>query len=684
MKYRSEIDGLRALAVLPVILFHAGFEQFSGGFIGVDVFFVISGYLITTIIIADMDQQKFSITDFYERRARRILPALFFMMLICLPFAWFWLLPSDLKDFGQSLIAVTAFISNIMFWLDLGYFDTAAELKPLLHTWSLAVEEQYYILFPVFLLFTWRLGFKWIIAFLGIIFIVSIGIAHYSTTNPVHPKILSGAFFLLPTRVWELLIGVFIAFYLAQKKHIISNKINQGLSLLGFGMVISSIFIFNDQTPFPSFYTLIPTIGTGLLIISAVPQTLVHRILSLSIIVNIGLISYSAYLWHQPILAFSRYKLPGGIEELYLVLLCTLVFIIAYISWRWVEKPFRNRAKVTRKKVLGFSVLGISSFFLIGFMLSKDIVTSPNNLPNIPYTSLGDKIEQNGPICEAAVNKKISESFSYCYFGSMRGDKSVLLFGDSHSASISYELDKKLKKKNIKGIWLRGILSNGFFCETTLFTIDKLDPNSKLLTNCSSSFKEAMNYFKDADDLIIVNRWTMKYFPVEGHINSHSFNNEFLGCQEIDAPYREYVSINSQGFIGNNFNSKKDSVMKFLKLLPKNKNNILVYPIPEIGCDIFRLNLNHYKNNGKVINELAFPVSEYDSRNSFVINIFDNFIKKNTSNHIKPIRVRQTFCDSSKKGNCSIVINSNPLYLDDDHLSDYGAKLIVDKIIQEL
>jgi peptidoglycan/LPS O-acetylase OafA/YrhL len=160
MKYRAEIDGLRALAVLPVILFHAGFEWFSGGFVGVDVFFVISGYLITTIIISEMAEDKFSIVNFYERRARRILPALFFVMAVCLPFAWLWLAPNDLKDFGQSLVAVSTFSSNILFWLESGYFDTAAELKPLLHTWSLAVEEQYYILFPIFLMLTWRLGIK--------------------------------------------------------------------------------------------------------------------------------------------------------------------------------------------------------------------------------------------------------------------------------------------------------------------------------------------------------------------------------------------------------------------------------------------------------------------------------------------------------------------------------------------
>ena len=158
MKYRSEIDGLRALAVVPVILFHAGFELFSGGFVGVDVFFVISGYLITTILIEDLENQRFSLVSFYERRARRILPALFFVMFVCIPFAWMWMLPIQMKDFSQSLVAVSLFASNVLFWRESGYFDAAAEEKPLLHTWSLAVEEQYYVLFPIFLFLAWRYG----------------------------------------------------------------------------------------------------------------------------------------------------------------------------------------------------------------------------------------------------------------------------------------------------------------------------------------------------------------------------------------------------------------------------------------------------------------------------------------------------------------------------------------------
>jgi peptidoglycan/LPS O-acetylase OafA/YrhL len=183
MRYRPEIDGLRAVAVVPVILFHAGFETFSGGFVGVDVFFVISGYLITSLIIEDLEKGHFSIARFYERRARRILPALFFVMLCCIPFAWMWMLPHKLKDFGQSIVAVTLFASNVLFWIKDGYFSEAAELKPLLHTWSLAVEEQYYLCFPIFLIAIWRFGRPAVAALLMLIALVSLGLSEWGWRN---------------------------------------------------------------------------------------------------------------------------------------------------------------------------------------------------------------------------------------------------------------------------------------------------------------------------------------------------------------------------------------------------------------------------------------------------------------------------------------------------------------------
>ncbi len=291
MKYRKEIDGLRALAVVPVILFHAGFESFHGGFVGVDIFFVISGYLITSIIIDEKQRGLFSLLNFYERRARRILPTLFFILLICSLFAWLWLLPAEMKDFSQSLIAVSLFSSNILFSFTSNYFEIDTELKPLLHTWSLAVEEQYYVIFPLFIMSCWRFGKRWTVSILAIITIISLLVAQWSShTYPIY------AFYLLPTRGWEILVGAFIAFYFDHNKstYTKTNQVNlimQLMSIIGLSLIIYSIFTFDKNLPFPSIYTLIPTLGAALIILYAREKTIVGKLLGNQFFVGIGLIS---------------------------------------------------------------------------------------------------------------------------------------------------------------------------------------------------------------------------------------------------------------------------------------------------------------------------------------------------------------------------------------------------------
>lgn len=361
MQYRPEIDGLRAVAVIPVILFHAGIETFSGGFVGVDVFFVISGYLITSIIVSELNAGTFTLRSFYERRARRILPALFFVIACCIPVAWFTLTPNDMKDFAQSVFAAATFSSNILFWRESGYFATAAELKPLLHTWSLAVEEQYYIIFPLFMIIAWRYFKASTPALLSAVFVLSFALSQYAAYN--HP---SANFYLLPTRGWELLIGVFVALYIEKLRY--RDRINSMLSFLGIGFIVIAVFSFSGDTPFPSAYALLPTVGTALVIIGTSSKNIVCLLLSNRKVVFVGLLSYSLYLTHQPVFSFWRH-ISGSIDiyaQLAPLLIITSAF--ALFSYYFIERPFRSR-KSTSPRDLIFT-LGATASVLITIGLS--------------------------------------------------------------------------------------------------------------------------------------------------------------------------------------------------------------------------------------------------------------------------------------------------------------------------
>lgn len=361
MKYRREIDGLRTVAVLPVILFHAGFSTFRGGYVGVDIFFVISGYLITSIILAEKEAGKFTLLSFYERRARRILPALFFVMVACLPFAWMWMSPFELKNFSRSLVAVSVFASNLLFWRESGYFGPAVELKPLLHTWSLAVEEQYYVLFPLFVMAAWRLGKQRMLMLLGLVSISSFALMQWLVF-----KSQDSAFFLLPTRAWELLLGAFAAFHLGGRALDAgaSRLLQQGFSVLGLALILASIFLYDHNTPFPSAYALAPTVGALLIILFASPATFVGTLLGSRPFVGIGLISYSAYLWHQPLFAFARLRVIDPPSPALMLVLAVASLALAWVSWKFVEAPFRTRATFQRKQV--FALAGLASALMIG------------------------------------------------------------------------------------------------------------------------------------------------------------------------------------------------------------------------------------------------------------------------------------------------------------------------------
>ena len=362
LRYRSEIDGLRALAVVSVILFHAGFSSFSGGFVGVDVFFVISGYLITTIIVEDIENKKFSIVNFYERRARRILPALFFVMLCCIPFSFAWMLQNQIRDFSQSLVAVSLFASNILFWRESGYFAAAADEKPLLHTWSLAVEEQYYVLFPIFLFLTWRFGRRSVFWMIVVFAAISLALSEWGWRN-----MPTANFYLAPTRVWEILSGS-IAAFLVYKNGV---RKNNTFSILGLLLILFSIFFYDESTPFPSLYATVPILGVVLVVLYADRETIAAKLLSAKLFVGVGLISYSAYLWHQPLFAFARIRDINEYDGRLMMILSVMSLVLAYFSWRFVEVPFRNREVFTSRAVVLVSTTFFSALLCVGVLGHK-------------------------------------------------------------------------------------------------------------------------------------------------------------------------------------------------------------------------------------------------------------------------------------------------------------------------
>jgi peptidoglycan/LPS O-acetylase OafA/YrhL len=621
VKYRSEIDGLRAVAVIPVILFHAGFKQFSGGFVGVDVFFVISGYLITTILLNDLHTGNYSLLHFYERRARRILPALFAVMLACLPFAWFWLLPQDMLSFSDSLKAVSVFSSNILFLRTSGYFDSATELKPLIHTWSLAVEEQYYVFFPLFLLFTWRFGRRWIAALLTVIAVVSIALAQYLLTR--RPAF---DFYALPTRSWELMIGALVAYYYTEhniNKH--KHFVSESLSLLGFALIGFSIFTYNEKTPLPGVYALAPTLGAALVIVFAKHRTLIGNLLGSKPFVAVGLISYSAYLWHQPMFAFARHRSMNEPRMVVMAALAVASLGLAYLTWRFIERPFRSRYGFTRNQVFALAVAGSAMFSGIGFALplfdQHSMRLEVNN--NIVGEETGQKefysfIKSNFPDCEDTEVRKSApyfETLQMCQ-QSKRGKPDIVLLGDSHAEYLFYGLQKELPNENIAEYvqWEKPYLSNPEFAAIFKSLSEPDSPKTVILT---------MHYF--------------------GRL--YSTNNDLY------PNFRQLIS--------------------YLKDL--NKNVVLVGDVPRYPYDVD--NCRYFRSFTKTHLSCAMSISRANAQQATYLNSLTALAAEF---HIQFINLYPLFCNTEY---CSMLVNNQLLYRDSNHINRYASALVARYLI---
>lgn len=453
MQYRPEIDGLRTVAVVPVVLFHAGIPGFAGGYAGVDVFFVISGFLITTLLLEDMQQERFSILQFYERRARRILPALTFVVAVTTVFALMIFPPDRLAEYGASMVATAVFAANVYFWQTTDYFATAGEERPLLHMWSLAVEEQFYILFPIMLLIIWRLQADKPYRALWASFII-IALGSLAMSIMLTAAKPTASFYLPITRAWELLAGSIVA--LALNRNAIQGiKHRQWLAGLGAAVVLASLIGIDKSTPWPGLWTLFPVLGTVMVIAFAQPNCPTGRLLSLKPMVFIGLLSYSIYLWHQPLYALVRGLSPNDPTMLTMIALAFATLPLSWLTWRFVEQPFRTpeaKGGMSRGTIFAASAASLSCIVLVGvFPIAAPKTTERVYLAALPeparaqYQALEKVRAMSGEdIVEAASAQPCRQNFEMVTQDAVDlllqctddGSRALIITGGSHALDV--------------------------------------------------------------------------------------------------------------------------------------------------------------------------------------------------------------------------------------------------------
>jgi peptidoglycan/LPS O-acetylase OafA/YrhL len=638
--YRPEIDGLRAIAVSAVIAFHAGFDSFAGGFIGVDVFFVISGYLITSLIIADCERGQFSFADFYERRARRILPALLVVMAVTIPGAWALLSPHDFARFSESVAAVPLFSSNILFWKESGYFDIDSQLKPLIHTWSLGVEEQFYLFFPPLLLVLYAFGRGRPVLVTGLTLIASFAAA----VTLVHVK-PSAAFFLLPTRAWELLSGSMVALtYGSTWDPARHSRVRDVLAVAGLGAILVSVFVFDKDTLFPGWSALLPVAGTVLVIACSRSANGVGRLLSSRAMVGLGLVSYSAYLWHQPLFAFAHYSgvSPSDVQVFALLVAATLALSIA--SYHWVERPFRDRSRFSRRTI--FSIAATASALLVAmgifgaetkgfelFYVNHRLNQADRELyMQIAHDTGGDLYplmvdDGHCRFWSRTPDPAFEQRFARC---AETMGSAVVVLGDSHGMNIFNVLAKSEVFPFVVGI-AQGYCrpqNDHAFCQYHAFEKFAAHYKSKIRTV----------FFHQSGSYLMQDR--------EGHVNTNALFKP-------GAPFRLSQPA-------------ADAAIQYLKRLEASVDVVWLGPFPEARVDFHRFGA--IKNNFKIppatlrrFKELDAALANYVARSGQDL----RYVSLNDVLAITP--------DFLRFGQCVT-------YLDDNHLSSCGETVLAERL----
>ena len=435
--YRRDIDGLRALAIMPVLLFHTHVPGFSGGFVGVDVFFVISGYLITGIIAREIDGGAFSIVRFYERRARRILPALFVMLAFVLAMASWLYLPGDFEAVPKSALMALGFLSNLWFFANTGYFAGGAETMPLLHSWSLAVEEQFYIGFPLLLWAIARYAPRWRVGAIAAVAAVSLAWAVLKAADTD-----GFAFYLLPPRAWELFAGALLA--VGAVPQLRGQALREALALSGLGLIFIATFTYSSATVFPGLSAIAPVLGSALLL-HAAPGTRVGALLSSKLPVAIGLISYSLYLWHWPLIVFAEYARDEKLSGLWQLGVIAASLLAAWASWRWIERPFRSSQRFDQKRIFVWSGLGMAALGAAALALVSLGNWTSRFPPDVARFSAAK--DDFSPKRAACLSDAIGGARSECTFGAPGAAPTALLWGDSHGVEFAWVLGQEYGAK---------------------------------------------------------------------------------------------------------------------------------------------------------------------------------------------------------------------------------------------
>lgn len=640
MLYRPEIDGLRALAILPVVLYHAGFAFLPGGFVGVDIFFVISGFLITSIVVDDIERGRFSIAYFYERRARRILPVFFAVAATCLVLGWITLPPDSLRELTDSAAAATLFVSNIHFWQSVNYFSSDAEFWPLLHTWSLAVEEQFYVFFPLLLMVLLpRAGRRWTTC--ALLMILALSLAGCIVGSFVSP---AATFYLLPTRLWEIGVGAWLALgFLTPRPR--SAGLREVLAGLGAGLIATAILAFPKDLPFPGWWALLPTTGTALIILCG-GETRVARALSCRPVVFIGLISYSLYLWHWPVLVFARYGF--GLVDLPwpVITACLFVMIaLAVLSWKYIEAPFRNRRNLTRSGVFTLSAASAASVLTIA-AVSLATGGAPQRLTSQEADVAASIRDFRG----AADCWGRDPADGLCRLGRADRPATVLLWGDSHASAMSPALDAVLTELGIGGLLATyggcapfpGVLRSGGTAQRRRC----LAFNNRVLAWLNQGHHEITH-------VVVTARWNgyVTGTRVQGEAGDDIVLFETDGQRGINA---EIVEKSLRNTVAN--------------LTDAGISVTLLDDVPEIAWNVpvtylFRSRIG-----------LPAPAPpDREEVNARSAQTLEMMVAIASETEAQFISLTEDLC----KPICDVMHNGRPIYADDDHLSVFGARNVV-------